>query len=294
MASVASVASGLASVAFGGRWFASPRAGAEGGERVVGHRELLVQEENRAASGHGDRGTERRSRAVGPGDGDARPGPAHGGGDQAGHLAGCAAALFFILIDDDPAEPGGDGLGGRGDQVVPAVPGQRDRGHRLAAPDVGDHAPGRVERRSVVAVVHDHRAAPGQVDVAPAGVGLFRGERGKRAPDVLTPAVHHEYAVVGPGHELLHDDRAALAGCLRVCLGRAVGGGDAHDHVRAVIACARLDHHRAAEGGNGRGSFLRTAGDRRAAAAGRCGRRPACGIPARSRRAPRPACPWRS
>src|SRR6202034_3610569 len=116
---------------------------------------------------------------------DARPGPAHGGGDQAGHLAGCAAALFFILVDDDPAEPGGDRLGGRGDQVVPAVPGQGDRGHRLAAPDVGDHAPGRVERGSVVAVVHDHRAAPGQVDVAPARVELFGGERGKRAPDVL-------------------------------------------------------------------------------------------------------------
>jgi hypothetical protein len=113
-------------------------------------------------------------------------------------------------------------------------------GVAIAAPRVGVHPPRQLA--DVAAAVTGHRSGP-------------------QLGSCHHPAVHDEYPVVGPGHELLHDDRAALAGGLRVGVGRAVGGGDAHDHVRAVIACARLDHHRAAEGGNGRGRFLRTPGD---------------------------------
>ena len=172
-------------------------------------RELLVDEQHRRAVRDGQRGAQRVGRVLRLLAVDDRPGRAQRGADEREHLARRPAALVGVLIQHDGAEVRGDRLRGLRQQVVPAVARQRQRHDRLAAPDVSDEPAGRLQRRGVVTVVDDDGAAASPVDVAPAGVGVFRRERHQSVADVL--GADAQRAAGGDRGERVGDDVPGLA-----------------------------------------------------------------------------------
>ncbi len=152
--------------------------------------ELLVEQQDGVpGGGERERGRHRGGQAGRGAAPDARARPLERGGDQRRHGAGRPASPVLVFVHDHAAEGGGDRGGGRGDQVVMAVPGQGDRGDRpgrtCGAPDVCHHSPDRRDCRRVVRVVHDDRGPAEPVHGTAAGVVLGGQERREPAADVF-------------------------------------------------------------------------------------------------------------
>ena len=146
-----------------------PAGSAERGQDLPDRLQFLVQQQDRVG-GHGQRqrAAQRVLRPSGRHDGEAGPAGPQRLADQAGHLARLPPPQVVVLVDDDPAEPGGDARRRLPHQVVPAVPGQGDGGNRVTAPGVVDQPAHHRRCGGVVSVVDDDRAARHQVAVAAA------------------------------------------------------------------------------------------------------------------------------